>query len=54
MKVNNMPLDYETSNGKLKINSIFGMSNKNMQKTYGISKKELVRDYLVINDSYSK
>ena len=28
-----------------RINSIFGMSNKTMQKKYGISKKELVQKY---------
>lgn len=47
LRSNNIPIDYKTSNGKIKINSIFGMSNKNMQKKYGISKKELVKDYLV-------
>ena len=32
-----------------KINSIFGMSNKKMQKNYGISKKELIEQYYKIN-----
>lgn len=32
------------------IHGIFGMSNQNMQKKYGISNKELVRDYFYIGE----
>ena len=51
LKYINEPLYYENKSGKLVINSIFGMSNANMKKKYGISKKELVRDYLVIKEN---
>ena len=33
-----------------KINSVFGMSNKNLQARYGISVQEIVKQYYNINE----